>query len=109
MLRQANKRGRKERAYLRESTVVPDVPVVGEAVANETQATLLDVLLDRIEGFLLGDLHLGVGPAGDFDDHVEDPVALVGEKGNVVKGGHNRAILLNEHAVLWSRLIRWVC
>lgn len=37
-------------ANLRKGTVVPDVPVVGEAVPDIAQAALLDVLLDGVEG-----------------------------------------------------------
>lgn len=53
--------GRKDDAvtvgsYLRECTVVPEVTLVGEAVADETELALLDVLLDGVEEFLLGDL-----------------------------------------------------
>lgn len=77
--------------------------MVGEAVANEAQATLLDVLLYRVKGLLLGDLHLRVSPAGDLNDHVEDTVALVGEKGNVVEGGQDRAILLDVDSMLCLR------
>ena len=65
--------------HLGEGAVVPDVAVVGEAVADVTQTALLHVLLDGVEGLLLGDLHLRVGPAGDLDDHVEDAIGLVGE------------------------------
>jgi hypothetical protein len=43
-------------SYLRECTVVPKVTLVGEAVADETELALLDVLLDGVEEFLLGDL-----------------------------------------------------
>ena len=89
--------------HLGEGAVVPDVAVVGEAVADVAEAALLDVLLDGVEGLLLGDLHLGVGPAGDLDDHVEDPVVLVGEEGDVVEGRDDLAILLDVHAVLWRR------
>jgi len=64
---------------LGECTVVPNVAVVREAVANETKLFLLDVLLDGVEWFLLADFHLGVGPTGDLDDHVEDSAVLVGE------------------------------
>jgi hypothetical protein len=64
---------------LGERTVVPYVAVVGEAVAHVAQATFLDVLFDGVERFLLGNFHLGIGPARDFDDHVEDVVALIGE------------------------------
>lgn len=56
--------------HLGEGTVVPDVPVVGEAVAHVAETALLDVLLDGVEGLLLGHLHLRVGPAGDLNDHV---------------------------------------
>jgi hypothetical protein len=42
--------------YLREGTVVPEVTLVGEAVADETELALLDVLLDGVEELLLGDL-----------------------------------------------------
>jgi hypothetical protein len=34
--------------YLRESTIVPEVTLVGEAVANKSKLALLDVLLDRV-------------------------------------------------------------
>jgi hypothetical protein len=43
-------------AYLREGTVVPQVALVWEAVANEAEFALLDVLLDGVEGLLLRDL-----------------------------------------------------
>jgi hypothetical protein len=74
--------------------------VVGEAVAHVAEATLLDVLLDRIEGLLLGDLHLRVCPARDFDDHVENRLALVGKERNVMEGRNDLSILLDEHPVV---------
>jgi hypothetical protein len=43
-------------AYLGEGTVVPDVTLVGEAVADKSKLSLLDVLLDRVEELVLGDL-----------------------------------------------------
>jgi len=43
--------------YSWESTVVPEVALVREAVAHEPELALLDVLLDGIEELLLGDLH----------------------------------------------------
>jgi hypothetical protein len=43
-------------SYLREGTVVPEVALVGEAVADEAELALLGVLLDGVEGLLLGDL-----------------------------------------------------
>ena len=73
-----------DRTHLRESTVVPDVTMVGEAVANVTQSTFLDILLDGVKWFFFRGLHLGVGPTGNLNDHVEDTVVLVGEKRNVV-------------------------
>lgn len=71
--------------YLGESTVVPDVPVVGEAIPDVAQSTLLDVLLDRIEYFLFGNFHLGVGPAGNLDYHVEDTLVSISEEGDIVE------------------------
>lgn len=48
-------------AYLGEGTVVPEVALVREAVADKAKLALLYVLLDRVEKFLLGDLcELGV-------------------------------------------------
>ena len=44
--------------YLRESSVVPEVTLVGEAIADEAKLALLDVLLDRVEPFLLRDLRV---------------------------------------------------
>jgi len=43
-------------SYLGEGTVVPDIALVGEAVADEAELALLDVLLDGVELLLLGDL-----------------------------------------------------
>lgn len=88
------------RTHLRERAVVPDVTMVGEAVADETQATLFDVLFDGVEGLLLADFHLGVGPAGDLDDHVEDAIVPVGEKRDVVEGGNDLTISFDEHSVI---------
>lgn len=45
-----------ESSYLRESTVIPDVALVWEAVAYEAQFALLDILLNGVQGFLLADL-----------------------------------------------------
>lgn len=74
--------------------------MVGETVADEAQAALLDVLLDGVHRLLLRDLHLRVRPAGDLDDHVEDAVVLVGEEGDVVEGGDDIAAVLDEDAVV---------
>lgn len=43
---------------LGEGTVVPEVTLVGEAVADETQLALLGVLLDGVERLLLGNLRV---------------------------------------------------
>jgi hypothetical protein len=43
-------------AYLGEGTVVPQVALVGEAVADVAELALLDVLLDGVEELVLGDL-----------------------------------------------------
>ena len=76
--------------------------MVGEAVAHVAQAALLDVLLDGIERLLLGDLHLGIGPARDLDDHVEDAIALIGEKRDVMEwGDDDLAVLFDVDAMFW--------
>lgn len=43
--------------------------MVGETVADVSELALLNVLLDRVESLLLGDLHLGIGPSGNLDNH----------------------------------------
>lgn len=43
-------------SYLGEAAVVPQVALVGEAVADEAKLALLDVLLDGVEELLLGGL-----------------------------------------------------
>lgn len=91
------------KTHLGESTVVPDVAVVGEAVADESEFALLDVLLDGVEGLLLGDLHLGVGPSGDLDDHVQDAIVEICEERDVVEGRDDVAVVLDVHAVLYAR------
>jgi hypothetical protein len=37
------------RSYLREGTVVPEITLVREAVADETKLALLDILLDGVQ------------------------------------------------------------
>lgn len=44
------------KSYLGEGTIVPQVALVGEAVADISKLALLDVLLDGVEELLLGDL-----------------------------------------------------
>lgn len=76
-----------------------------EAVANETQATLLDVLLDGVEGLLFGDLHLCVRPSRYLNNHVEDAIVCVGKERDVVEGGDDCVVSspLNEDTVLYRR------
>jgi hypothetical protein len=45
-------------------------------------------------------LHLGVGPAGHLNNHVEDRLLLVGIQGNVVPWRDELSVLLNEDTVL---------
>jgi len=85
---------------LRECAVVPDVAVMGEAVANKTQTTLLDVLFDWIEWLLLADLELCVGPTRDLNNHVEDAIALVGKERDVVEWGDHSSILFRIDAMI---------
>jgi hypothetical protein len=42
--------------YLWEGTVVPEVALVWEAVADESKLALLNILLDRVESLFLRDL-----------------------------------------------------
>ena len=90
---------------LREGTVVPNVTVVGETVANETQTTLFNVLFYGVERLVLGDLELGVGPAGDLYDHVEDTIALVGEERDVVEGRDDGSVLFRVDAMFWRESV----
>lgn len=92
-----------------------------EAVSDVSELSFLDVLLDGVERFLLADLfclctvserritvhsmartclHLGIGPARDLDDHVEDRLLLVGVEGDVVEWRNGNAILFDVDAVL---------
>jgi hypothetical protein len=57
--------------YLGESTVVPEVTLVREAVANVAEFALLDVLLDGVEGLLLGDLKYGQPKSSRWGSLVE--------------------------------------
>ena len=100
-------------ANLGESTVVPNVPVVGEAVSDIAQATLLDVLLDGVERLLLGDFHLCIGPAGNLDDHVENAIVPICKERDVMeRRDHELAVLLDEDAVFcyidWNSFSRHV-
>lgn len=90
---------------LGEGTIVPQVTLVGKAVANVSKLALLDVLLDRVEELLLGDLKLSIGPPRNLNNHVQDGLLLIGIEGNIVEGGDGNAILLDVDTVLqgvWS-------
>ncbi len=45
-------------AYLGKGSVVPEITLVGKAIANVAKLALLDILLDRIQLFLLADLNV---------------------------------------------------
>ena len=49
---------------------------------------------------LLTDLELGIGPARNLDNHVQDGLLRVGVQGNIVEGRDGHAILLDVDAVL---------
>jgi len=85
---------------LGEGTVVPEVTLVGEAVSDVSKLALLDVLLDGVEEFLLGDLELGIGPSRDLNNHVQNGLLLVGVEGDIVEWRDGLAILLDVDAVL---------
>lgn len=70
-----------------------------ETVPHVTQTSLLYVLLDWVEQFFFGDLHFCVGPTGNFYDHVEYTIILVSKEWNVVEGGYDGSILLDEYSV----------
>jgi len=75
--------------------------VVGEAVAHVAQAALFNVLLDGIERLLLGNFHLGIRPAGNFDNHFENAIALIGEEGDIVERRDDLAVLFDENPMFW--------
>lgn len=52
--------------YLGKGTIVPKVTLMGEAVAYVAKLSFLDVLFDRVQWLLFGDLRqLLVSPDGD--------------------------------------------
>lgn len=48
----------RSKTYAGEGTVVPEVTLVGEAVADEAELALLGILLDGVEEIILGDLFM---------------------------------------------------
>jgi hypothetical protein len=90
--------------HLGERAIVPNVTVVRKAVADEAQTALFYVLFDGVEGLFFAYFHLGVGPAGHLDDHVEDAIVLVGEEGDVVEGRDDATVVFGVYAMLWIEL-----
>jgi hypothetical protein len=70
-----------------------------EAIADESKFTALDILFDRVKGFLFGDFHLCVGPAGYLDDHVQDSIVTICEEGDIVKGRDDIPVLFDEDSM----------
>jgi len=85
---------------LGERAIVPEIALVGEAVADESKFAFLDILLNWVKKFLLADLQFGIGPSWDLDDHVQDCLLLICIERNVVEGGDWDAILLDVDAVI---------
>ena len=75
--------------------------MVGKAVTNVSEFSLFDILFDGVEGLVLANLHFGVGPAGDLDDHVQDAIVLIGEERDVVEGGDDGSVLLDIDTMVW--------
>lgn len=69
------------------------------ASSDETCAPALHISIER-HGQGSTHLLLGVGPAGDLDNHVQDGLLLIGIERNVVEGRDRDAILLDEDAVV---------
>lgn len=76
--------------------------MVREAVPHEPELPLFDVLFDGVERLFLGDFHLGIGPSGNLDNHVEDPVGLVGEEREIMERRENGAVVFDEDAMLYN-------
>ena len=74
--------------------------MVREAVPDESQLPLFDVLFDGIEWLFFRNLHFGVGPTRDFDDHVEDATIKIGKEGNVMERGEDCSSLLGVNTVV---------
>jgi len=77
---------------LGDATVVPWVSSLGVNIGDVSEVALLDVLLDGVHFFLGCDFHLGIGPAGHFNNHVVDLVLGISERGNVVEGTDDLSI-----------------
>lgn len=89
-----------------------------EAVADESKLAFLDVLLDGVEEFVLGDLSqvsnedtfestlthllLSVRPSWNLDHHVQDRLLLIGIQRDVMERRDRLAILLDVAAVVES-------
>lgn len=70
---------------LGEGSVVPNVTLVGERIANVAQLALLRVLLEGVKRVPLADLDLGVGPARDLNNKVQNAVGLISVQRHVVE------------------------
>jgi hypothetical protein len=66
-----------------------------ETVANISKFTLFDILFDRIEWFLFGNLHFRICPPWNFDDHVKDTVIGISEEGHIVKSRNDATVVFD--------------
>jgi hypothetical protein len=88
--------------YLRECTIVPNITMMRETIADESESTTFDVLFDRVEGLLFRDFHLCIRPARYFDDHIQDSIVAICEEGDIVERGDNISVLFDEDPVFYS-------
>jgi len=70
-----------------------------ETVPDIAQTTFLDILSDRVERLFFRNFELGIGPTRNFNDHVENPIRLISEKGDIVPGGNDRSVLFDENTM----------
>jgi hypothetical protein len=74
-----------------------------KTIPDKSQFALLDILLDRIVIIVLGNLLLGIRPAGDLDNHIENLRTCCGRRGekrDIMPCRDDNSILFEEDAVL---------
>ena len=77
--------------------------MMGKAISNETQLPLFNILLNWIVILVLRNFLFGIGPARDFNNHVENLGTCCwrgSKEGDIMPWGHNDTVLLEVDAVV---------
>lgn len=74
--------------------------MVRKTIADETWVAFYNFWFDWVHRFIFCNLHLGISPTRDLDNHVKNAPMTIGKKRDIMQWRDNMAVLFDEHTML---------